>query len=276
MGGALGTTERAWVMHREDVMGTVVTLDVLLVDQSFRGSLAPRLEEAVAELNHIDEVLSTWKPDSAISRLRFGEITLTEAPEEVLEVLNACLLVREATWGWFDPWAMPGGVDPTGFVKGWVAQRALRHLVGDGVIGAIVNAAGDIATAGANADGTAFRVGITNPFNRSSIAFVIDVTGAVATSGTYERGEHIVQPSTGEAMAAAASATVVGPDLGWADALATALCAGGVDVLPAIDDIDSYEALVVTHDGSIFKTGDFPLITADAATAPPSPSGPTH
>ena len=25
--------------------------------------------------------------------------------------------------GWFDPWAMPGGVDPTGLVKGWAVDR---------------------------------------------------------------------------------------------------------------------------------------------------------
>ena len=76
-------------------------------------------------LHHADEVFSTWQPDSPISRLRSGQITDAQAPAEVAEVLERCAAARELSGGWFDPWAMPGGIDPTGFVKGWAAQRAL-------------------------------------------------------------------------------------------------------------------------------------------------------
>ena len=57
-----------------------------------------------------------------------GEIGLEEAPPEVAEVLELCRRAREASDGWFDPWAMPGGVDPTGLVKGWAVERALDEL----------------------------------------------------------------------------------------------------------------------------------------------------
>ena len=48
-----------------------------------------------------------------------------EGPPEVAEVLDLSAIAGDVSAGWFDPWAMPGGVDPTGFVKGWAAQRAL-------------------------------------------------------------------------------------------------------------------------------------------------------
>ena len=52
---------------------------------------------------------------------------------------------------------------------------------------------------------------------------------AVATSGAYERGAHIVDPRTGEPPAGVLSVTVLGPDLGTADAYATAAFAMGAD-----------------------------------------------
>ena len=54
-------------------------------------------------------------------------------------------------------------------------------------------------------------------------------TGAIATSGLYERGAHIIDPQNGMVAIGARSATVIGPDDGLADALATALVVSGKD-----------------------------------------------
>ena len=131
-----------------------------------------------------------------MSQLRRGEITVGQAPPEVAAVLDACETARSLSQGWFDPWAMPGGLDPTGYVKGWAAQRALDSLAGPGLRGAIVNAAGDIATFGCPGTGRPFRVGIVDPDDRRRLACVVEIIGAVATSGTYERGPHLVDPWT--------------------------------------------------------------------------------
>ena len=40
-------------------------------------------------------------------------------------ICEGCQRAKNLTAGWFDPWAMPGGIDPTGYVKGWAAQLAL-------------------------------------------------------------------------------------------------------------------------------------------------------
>ena len=117
-------------------------------------------------LERADEVFSTWRADSPVSRLRRGEITAADAPPEVAEVMSACRAARQLSGGWFDPWAMPGGFDPTGYVKGWAAQRALAALDGLAMSGALVNAAGDIASLGASRP--ARRSGSASPTRRSA------------------------------------------------------------------------------------------------------------
>jgi len=174
-------------------------------------------------------------------------------------VLALCRTARVATRGWFDPWVLPGGVDPTGYVKGWAAERALDALRVPGVAGAVVNAAGDIASFGGPAQSSPFRFAVVDPVDRTRPAFVVEHTGAVATSGTYERGQHLFDPSTRRAATAVASATVTGPELGLADALATALAVGGVPVLGCVAAA-GFEGLVIGHDGTVRSTPGFPLV----------------
>jgi thiamine biosynthesis lipoprotein len=240
-------------------MGTIVTLDFFDDRGISSDELRPFLDNAVATLHHADKVFSTWKPDSPISRLRRGDITLGEAPVEVTEVLDRCKVAREMTRGWFDPWSLPGGVDPTGYVKGWAAQRAIDELAGSEVEGVMVNAAGDIASFGGPDSASPFRVGILNPASPKTLACALDLRGAIATSGTYERGEHLINPFTGELATKLASASVTGPDLGLSDALATALVVGGDEVLELIDELNDYEALAIGYDGTMKWTSEFPL-----------------
>jgi thiamine biosynthesis lipoprotein len=256
--GAGGEAQHA-IHHRESVMGTIVTIDVYTPAGEASDDIRRQLGAARGILQQADAVFSTWKPESPLSRLRRGEITVAQAPAEVREVLANCACARELSGGWFDPWAMPGGVDPTGYVKGWAAQRAADALRASEATGAIVNAAGDIASFGALAPGTPFRVGIADPAARRRLAAVVCLTGAIATSGTYERGAHLIDPRSGQPSAAVASASVTGPDLGLADALATAIAVAGVPALDLIAGISGYAALIIGHDGVQQWTAGFPL-----------------
>jgi FAD:protein FMN transferase len=244
--------------HREDVMGTVVTIDVYTADGRADAEISRQLMEACVLLHQADALFSTWNPDSPISRLRRGEIDCSQAPAEIAEVLDRCEIARELSGGWFDPWAMPGGVDPTGYVKGWAAQRALAAF-STSMCGAIVNAAGDIASSGGMGGRMPFRIGIADPFEPRSLAAVISLTGAIATSGTYERGDHLIDPHTGQPAARVASASVTGPDLGLADALATAIAVAGEAGLGFAESLDGYEALIIRHDGIRSWTAHFPF-----------------
>ena len=242
--------------HAEEVMGTVVSFDVRAHAGSERSVVEDLLPAACSLLHRTDAVFSTWKPQSPLSLLRRGDLTLANAPAELAEVLDLCRVAKTLSRGWFDPWAMPGGVDPTGLVKGWAAERALACLRTQGVEAALVNAGGDLVAFGHPTADDSWRVGIRHPWRPDALAAVVEVRAAVATSGTYERGEHLVDPKDPGRAARAASATVTGPSLAMADALATALALGADDVLDAIegpgasDGLEGYEAYLVRSDGT--------------------------
>ena len=248
--------------HVEHVMGTAVSIDLCLSDRSAAGMAAARraLERACSELHRADAVFSTWDPRSEISRLRKGLASGEELCAEVHEVLDLCAQVRDLTGGWFDPWAMPGGVDPTGLVKGWAAERALRMLEVRGVTAASVNAGGDVAVFGSPGPEAWWRIGVRHPFRPGSLACVLGVDAALATSGTYERGAHLLDPRTGRPAPSAVSASVVGRSLAIADGLATALAVGGDEVLCAIDALAGYEGYLVRADGTESWTAGAPFL----------------
>jgi thiamine biosynthesis lipoprotein len=77
---------------------------------------------------------------------------------------------------------------------------------------------------------------------------------AVATSGAYERGAHIVDPPTGRAPRELASVTVVGPRLGWADGMSTAAFVMGEAGLAWVEAQPGHAAFAVTADGRLAWT----------------------
>jgi thiamine biosynthesis lipoprotein len=243
----------------EEVMGTVVTIDLYGDAATKSESVTPHLARAIASLHEADALFSTWKSGSPLSRFRRGDLNLDDAPSELSDVLSACESARALSRGWFDPWALPGGVDPTGFVKGWAAQRALGELLAAPLGGAIINAAGDIATFGSPSPGTSFKVGITNPDSSAELVAVVELRGCIATSGTYERGAHLMDPHSGIFCTRLASASVTGPDLGLCDALATALVVAGNDLLGEIETMSEFEAFTIAFDSERRWTSGFAL-----------------
>jgi thiamine biosynthesis lipoprotein len=168
-----------------------------------------------AWLRWVDATFSTYRADSEISRLDRAE--LRDPHPLVLEVLARCEELRRETGGLFDVRA-GGRLDPSGYVKGWAVQRAAAF--GRGRF--LIDAGGDVVLRGT------WRVGIRHPYERDALAAAITVADcAVATSGAYERGAHIVDPRTGRPATGLSSVSVVGRDLGTADAYATAAFVAG-------------------------------------------------
>lgn len=234
-----------------EVMGTVVSFSLIDAPESS----CETLDAACAELQRIDETFSTFKPDSAVSQLRRGELDPSEIPADLTEVLALCRRAREMTDSWFDPWAMPGGVDPSGLVKGWAVERVGAILRAGGVRAALINGGGDIVCFGRPPGDAPWRIGIRHPWRADALAAIVECdAGAVATSGSYERGEHLIDPHTGAHRAAVASATVLGVDLALADALATALAVAGPELLWCMRELDGYEAHLVGWDGTEHTT----------------------
>jgi FAD:protein FMN transferase len=247
-------------VHVEHVMGTVVSLDVR--DAAARAATA--VGAAMEWLHDVDARFSTYRVDSEICRLDRGELRLAHASADVRDVLERCAELRDETRGLFDE-GLAGRLDPSAFVKGWAAQGAADILSRCGLTDFCLNAGGDVVTRGGALPATDWRVGIQHPLDRAAIAARVRATDlAIATTGTYERGAHVIHPHTGTPPAGVLSVTVTGPDLGTADAFSTAAFALGLDGPAWTLGLKGYDALTILADGSVLSTPGFPLIEDDA------------
>ncbi|MFL6177691.1 MAG: FAD:protein FMN transferase [Ornithinibacter sp.] len=239
---------RAWV---EQVMGMPISVHVRAVEPT-RPDLEAGVARVYAHLRKVDAVLSTWRADSELLRLQHGE--RDEVHPWVADVTELCLEAEERTDGLFQAWRRrPGGrlaYDPTGLVKGWAVAAAAAHLDVVPEISYSIGAGGDIvvgAGPGASAEAPTWRIGIEDPRHPGAVARVVSVRrGAVATSGAAARGGHVVDPRTGRAIGRDGSATVVGPDLLWADVWATAAWVDPTRAATLMSDRDPAYALLST------------------------------
>ena len=229
------------------VMGMPITVQVAGAPEAVAKSVTGQV---FAWFRHVDRTFSTYKSGSQISLMNRGKLTAAKAAPEVREVLAACDRMRDRTDGYFDMRRPDGQIDPSGYVKGWSIGRAGELLDAAGLENYCVEAGGDILVQGHNLDGGPWRVGIRNPTRHEEMVKVLHLTrGAVATSGAYERGEHIYDPHSGQAAQGPASVTVVGPDIAWTDVAATAAFAmgrAGADWLARQKGLNCY---VIGHDG---------------------------
>lgn len=210
----------------EHVMGTAVTL-VLRGRHTDDVSARAAWGRVVASLRDADEVFSTYRADSFISRLARGETHPEDGPPEVAQVLALAERARRESCGAFAiSWTRPDGttvLDPCGIVKGWAVERAVAELAHLEMTDYCLSAGGDLVCHVAGPDSPGWTVGIEDPLDPTRLVAVVPVRdGAVATSGSAHRGAHVVDPRTGRTPTALASVTVVADSLTWADVDATA------------------------------------------------------
>ena len=235
----------SWVEH---IMGLPVSVHV-------RGARPSTMEDRVmrvfADLRRADAVFSPYRDDSDLSRWDRGELALAEADPDLAAVLSLCDEARERTDGWFDPRGLPDPrtgqprYDPSGLVKGWAVQRAAVRLDNPDGYGWCLNTGGDVLVHAPD-DQPPWRVGIEDPDDPGRLIRVVQRrSGAVATSGSTHRGDHIIDPFTGRPAASLRAATVIGPELLWADVFATACVARGPAAAEWLAGMEGYEALLV-------------------------------
>ena len=222
------------------------------------------VEPAFAWLRDVDATFSTYREDSEISRLDRGELTVAECRPDVDEVLQRCMALERATYGYFS--VRPAGrLDPSGLVKGWAVDGAADRLAAAGARRFCINAGGDVVARGRPEPGRGWRVGIRHPQEADQLAAVLEVEDlAVATSGEYERGTHIVDPHTRRPPTGLLSVTVVGPELAKADAYATAAFAMGEGGPGWTATLAGYEAMCITSDHRVLSTPGFARLRAHA------------
>jgi thiamine biosynthesis lipoprotein len=257
--------------HRlEHIMGMTIGIDIRDEDVD-----PAAFDDAFNWLRTVDTTFSTYKRDSQINRINRRELAVADADPDVRDVLQRCEQLRFETGGYFNIrtltlpteagvrdddraiWA----IDPSGLVKGWSVERAARILESAGARNFSINAGGDIRVRGGALPDPAWRIGIQHPFLLDQVAAVVVSNDlAIATSGAYARGDHIVDPHTGRIPSGVLSVTIVGPDLATADAYATAAYAmgeAGAEWTRGLV-LSGYDAMTILADQTVLFTPGFP------------------
>lgn len=205
---------------------------------------APALEAAFGEVARLERLLSTYRPDSEVSRLNAGAGSpAREVSEDLWLLLAASSKAWAASGGLFDPTYgssepargfgrlgldsgrrkvfLPLGarLDFGGVGKGYALDAAAAVLRARGVRRALLNFGGQVYALG--------RWTVETPAGR----FALEDASA-ATSGDSERPGHIVDPATGLSRRGPATATVILASATEADAWSKPLYLGGVAALP--------------------------------------------
>ncbi len=217
------------------------------------------LNEVFAYFHYIDKTFSTYKNDSEVSRYNNQEtLQLSRIMKKILRLSEE---TKTVTHGYFDI-QVGEKIDPSGIVKGYAISQGAKILRKKGLKNFYVEIAGDIQTNGMNQKGKKWSVGIQNPFNRKEIIKVVYLAEkGIATSGNYQRGEHIYDPIGKKKANEIASVTVIADDIYDADRFATATFAMGIKGIRFLQGLKNIEGYLVTKDKQAIFTDGFEKYT---------------
>ncbi len=223
------------------------------------------MERVFSHFIAVDLRFSTYKIESEISQINRGEILEHNHSTEMREVFLLAEKTKQETGGYFDIRTPDGQLDPSGIVKGLAIWRAAEIISLAGCQNFYVEAGGDIESRGHNSLGMPWHVGIKNPFDPMHIVKVIIPNGSgVATSGTYERGEHIYDPiKKTPAVGEIISMTVIGSNVYEADRFATGAFAMGKRGIAFIEASPHLEGYSIDLNGIATMTSGFEKFVSD-------------
>lgn len=219
------------------IMGMPISIDIPNCSQR------EVFEAVFTSFHRIDDRFSTYKPDSEVSKLAVGKLSEDKLSPELKLVIKECRQAEKWTGGYFSAWAA-GAFDPSGYVKGWAIAGAGKLIENKGYETYCISAGGDIL---ARSDsGKIWQIGIQDPGDKTNILNKLSISNsAVATSGSYERGAHIINPKTSQPANELLSVTIGGPDIIKADILATACFAMGSKAADFMKQQTGYQALII-------------------------------
>jgi thiamine biosynthesis lipoprotein len=230
---------------KASIMGMPITLEVR--DKIVK---IEEVEKTLEYFRYIDEKYSPFKETSEVGKLNRGE----KVSKEMEEILRLSEELKRKTNGYFDIKRPDGRVDPSGIVKGWAIKNAADILRDLGYKKFYVDAGGDAEIVGKN-----WKWGIRNPFNVAEIVKVLKLQDCgIATSGTYERGQHIYNPVTKNSeITDVVSLTVIGKNVFEADKVSTPAFAMGRVGIEFIESLPGLEGYMIDKDGVATYTSGF-------------------
>ena len=263
------STDNPWNTRSRVVHAMTVpfTIQIVGAPRQSAANIDDMIDTAAARIaDHLHNVEMRFSPFNArslVTRARRGDWSALLNDPDFAEVYALCTQAKQLTDGAFDP-MHDGAYDPTGIVKGWAIQRAheriLTPLVRSGrCAAAALGGGGDIQTAVHADSDFQWRIGVRNPFavdagmaQTDTLRTITLRNGAVATSGTYRRGEHITRTAHDLAQA-----TVIDDHLAFADMWATAaISAGERRFRELTDPYGHLLAVLVRDDHTVTTIGD--------------------
>jgi thiamine biosynthesis lipoprotein len=223
-------------------MGTRVRL---AADAPAREAGLALLDRALRVLEDTEQELSTWRDDSVISGLNRHPLGRRwPAPEPTCSLLRKVFAWHAETGGTFDPALglrlssfsldeqrcevtrlKDAALDVGGFGKGEALDRVEAAL---GAGPWLVDLGGQVSVGGLHKDGNPWTVDIAHPVKRDvPFAHVNLRDGSLSSSGNSERGDHIIDPRTGQPPAYRGSVTAWHRSSLVADIITTALYVKG-------------------------------------------------
>lgn len=134
-----------------------------------------------------------------------------------------------------------------GIGKGLAVDKCFNFLKSEGLKNFCVNGAGDLRVSSQNAP-RPWRIGITNPFNKDHVVGHVTLTNeALATSGTYLKGNHIKSENKLESI----SCSVMSDSSVDSDVLATLGLALPISEALAFFNNHDKWAVLIANDGKV-------------------------
>ena len=154
-------------------------------------------------------------------------------------------------------------LDLGGIVKWYGVDKAKEYLDTTWYKNYIIDAWGDIYTAGKNETGGKIVVGIDSPYTKGNVFATIDVEDiAIATSGNYKRKRtiedeeynHIINPITSNNNNEIISITLIADTCYLADAYATACIAMGLEKTLEFLKKNHLEGVIMCSNKKVYTT----------------------
>ena len=156
-------------------------------------------------------------------------------------------------------------IDLGSVAKGFAGDQLIQLFKDHDISSALINLGGNVQALGSKPDGSPWRIAVKDPNGGEYLGVLSMSDQAVITSGGYERyfeddnGNvywHIIDPSTGyPAKNGIISATAVGPQGAYCDALSTSLFIMGPD--KAVEfwrTYQDFDMILVTDDNRVLIT----------------------
>jgi len=228
-----------------------ITVEIVTINGDNSTDVKQTIDSVFDYFKYVDLTFSTYKEHSEIMKINRGEIKIDDASKDMKEIFRLSEETKKETNGYFDIKNRKGIFDPSGIVKGWAILNAANIVKKAGYKDYYVEAGGDIQVSGNNDKGENWTVGIRNPFNIEQIVKVLKIKNeGVATSGTYERGQHIYNPKNKEQLFTdIVSLTVIGPNVYEADRFATAAFAMGRKGIEFIERLRGFHGYLIDSKG---------------------------